>query len=63
MPVPANGQLLPDGVRNELLIHSKVQSHRRRVMDEAQTLALLAWIIGGIVGVAFVLNAIALSMS
>ena len=32
-------------------------------MDEAQTLALLAWIIGGIVGVAFVLNAIALSMS
>ncbi len=32
-------------------------------MDEARTLAVLAWIIGGIVGVMFVLQAIALSLS
>jgi hypothetical protein len=33
------------------------------MMDEARTLSLLAWIIGGIVGVLFVLEAIALSLS
>ncbi len=32
-------------------------------MDEARTLAVLAWIIGWIVGVLFVLQAIALSLS
>ncbi len=32
-------------------------------MDEARTLSLLVWIIGGIVGVLFVLQAIALSLS
>ena len=32
-------------------------------MDEARTLSLLAWIIGGIVGVLFILQAIALSLS
>jgi hypothetical protein len=32
-------------------------------MDEARTLSLLAWIIGGIVGVLFILQAIALSSS
>jgi hypothetical protein len=35
---------------------------RRRMMDEARTLNLLAWIVGSILGIAFVLNAIALSM-
>jgi hypothetical protein len=30
-------------------------------MDEAQTLRLLGWTVGGIVGALFVLNAIALS--
>ncbi len=32
-------------------------------MDEARTLSLLAWIVGGIVGVLFILQAIALSLS
>jgi hypothetical protein len=32
-------------------------------MDEARTLSLLAWIIGGIVGVLFILQAVALSLS
>ena len=32
-------------------------------MDEARTLSLLAWIIGGIVGALFILQAIALSLS
>jgi hypothetical protein len=32
------------------------------MMDEARTLNLLAWIVGSILGIAFVLNAIALSM-
>jgi hypothetical protein len=31
-------------------------------MDEAQTLRILGWSIGGIVGAVFVLNAIALSL-
>jgi hypothetical protein len=31
-------------------------------VDERQTLTLLAWTIGGIVGTVFVLNAVALSM-
>jgi hypothetical protein len=31
-------------------------------MDEARTLAFLGWTIGSIVGAAFVLNAIALSL-
>ena len=31
-------------------------------MDEAQTLRLLGWTVGGIVGALFVLNAIALSL-
>ena len=32
-------------------------------MDEARTLFLLAWTIGGIVGVLFILEAIALSLN
>ena len=32
-------------------------------MDEARTLSLLAWIIGGSVGALFILQAIALSLS
>jgi hypothetical protein len=32
-------------------------------MDEARTLSLLAWSIGGIVGVLFVLEAIAMSLN
>ena len=31
-------------------------------MDERQTLTVLAWTIGGVVGIVFVLNAIALSL-
>jgi hypothetical protein len=31
-------------------------------MNEAQTLRILGWSIGGIVGVVFVLNAVALSL-
>jgi hypothetical protein len=31
-------------------------------MDEAHTLRFLGWIIGGIIGAVFVLNAIALSL-
>ena len=31
-------------------------------MDEARTLSILAWTVGGIVGAVFVLNAIALSL-
>jgi hypothetical protein len=31
-------------------------------MDEARTLLLLGWTVGGIVGALFVLNAIALSL-
>jgi hypothetical protein len=31
-------------------------------MDEAQTLRILGWSVGGIVGAVFVLNAIALSL-
>ena len=31
-------------------------------MDEAHTLRLLGWTVGGIVGAVFVLNAIALSL-
>ncbi len=31
-------------------------------MDEAATLRFLAWTIGGVVGVVFLLNAIALSL-
>jgi hypothetical protein len=32
------------------------------VVDERQTLAFLAWTVGGVVGIVFVLNAIALSL-
>jgi hypothetical protein len=31
-------------------------------MDEAQTLRILGWTVGGIVGAVFVLNAVALSL-
>jgi hypothetical protein len=31
-------------------------------MDETRTLSILGWIIGGVVGVVFVLNAIALAL-
>jgi hypothetical protein len=30
-------------------------------MDERQTLAVLGWIVGGVLGIAFILNAIALA--
>jgi hypothetical protein len=30
-------------------------------MDEQQTLSILGWLIGGIIGIVFILNAIALA--
>ena len=41
----------------------RVSVYRRVLMDEARTLSLLAWVVGGIVGVLFVLEAIALSLN
>lgn len=38
-----------------------MESVWEKAMDERRTLALLAWIVGGLVGLMFVLNAIALA--
>ncbi len=61
----ASPKATPNGVRDDsnLCCYRALSSAGEVLVDEARTLAALAWIIGGMVGVLFVLEAIAPSMS
>ena len=58
LPVICRGLALPE---TGMAISCLRWNWRISPMDEAQTLRLLGWTVGGIVGAMFVLNAIALS--